>query len=1008
MKRSLSIMLVLAMLVSVFVLAIPTGAAREDGGDQDQTKDWYKEPGWYPISTSDELLKIESGAEDYVKKYYLTTDIVLAASTTWNNPKYVLIDGDGHSITITNERSSMYSSPENIEVRNLVLKGDVEIKNESEAFNSPFTRYNSKGWVKMENVVSEVNIKYTKYSNRSQSVSGVYQSAGSGSYFKDVTYNGTVTFGKCAFVDYTGAMIGSATSTVFENVVNNGSLICESQIITQRADPDGNAIYQESVVEKRTNPANGKEYNYKVEYTQYANNEKVELGGIVGIATGCTFINCENNGSILYMGTPNRTVRYTYVVLYNPDGTVLKQDENGQKVDYTRYQKTANEYKANIEIGYVGGFAGYASGANTFENCSNNGFIVLDAYDERYGFAGGFTGYMTGSATFENCTNNSDIKTVADGTWYIGGLTGHIGTKESFIFKNCVNNGKLTSYNTGKGSTSQCAVAGIAAYVEGSSNGNNFRVELIDCVNNGEITASSSANMNAENWGGMLGQVYALPRLYFTNCINNADIVRPQAEKDGFFIGTGGFIGGFRLLGTDLGWIKLPTDVEYVFTNCVNAGNVKGVRAGGFYGNTTEIIVKEPETNENMIVTFDGCVNLGEITGTSKAGGFAAGCYSGSSEGAINIVVKNSANGGNIISENNAGGFFGVLDASGTLKVSNSVNYGAVGILDNEGLPVTASAAAIAANAGETTATGFINIGNINGKIATPLMLGTLNEASRGNSYLESSVEGEFDSSLAVSALEPLLTAINGMDLLASNYKQMLLDIADYRKYNSSTHLDLTTDGSGFSTLATVCDKVEATISEAMGDPLNYFQKDVNDLYAELRAALAMLKEKVDFAGLNDLLAKATEKLSDGNTYSETSVAKLNKAMSDARTLIAKGDKATAKEVKDMNEVLAKAIETLRRVRVDKDDNNTGNNTGNNAGNDNTGNDNNDNNNNNNTGNETNKPTETTPVTDTSATDATATDAVEESGCGSVIGGAAVVLVAVTALGMGAALKKRD
>ena len=1015
MKRGLSILLIIVMLLSVVVMAIPASAASDTRGLKEWDTPWDDEPGqWTPISSSEALCSIVSGSADKLTKYYLTADIVMDNSVSHKSPKYFILDGNGHSITVTDERSSIFATPENAKVRNLIIDGSVEIENADNAFNSPFSMYNTSGWIEMENVISNVNITYSKCTNRFQSVSGVWQSSATGSYFKDVTYNGTIFIEDGSLIDYMGAIIGKATGTTFENVVNNGDIIFLGQVTTmsytlKEVEENGKKVqklegYMVTDQTKSKDANNGnKEYVSKTTTYQGHNDEKFQLGGFVGTASGCTFIDCVNNGSMVYGGVKNTVEIKSTIVTYNPDGSVLQQeitetDANGNEVKKKVDKTTAVKRSANVELERLGGFVGEASGTCTFKNCRNNALIVLNAYDTRYAFAGGFVGYVSGSASFEECTNNCDIKATQDGTWYIAGFAGYCGTKGTYTFDKCANNGKLTSYNTGKGSDSICGIAGFVGYADGS---NTFEISFNDCANNGDFKTNNSAKMYKEYWGGFIAQGIFMTKASFTRCINNGDLVRPFAESDKFYEGTAGFIGAFRRMGKSP-WTTM-TNGEVSFTDCINFGDISGLRAGGFYGATTESDLSDTVLVENLKVNFTNCVNVGDITGSKMAGGLVGGYHASNGDGPFTFTVTKCANGGKVTSSNNAGGLFGMISEKAVVNISNCVNYGDIGEKDVvTGAPAAAVAAGLVAKAAQISVKNSMNLGYVQGKMMNPIAVASFE--AKGNKYLSTSIEeGDYGDMLAFPDATAMAAAIDQMGLIASNYKSMLNDIAEYRNYNSTTHIDMTDDNSGFIKLKEACDAAEASIKKDMLDPLNYTQKQANECYTLLVNALANLQEKINFTKLKELLDSANEKLNDGNRYSDTSVEKLKAEMDAANALIDKGNDAKNKEVNNAIKSLENAINTLRRVRPIGEEEDT-------------------------TTPDVEKPTE--KPTDTPAGDATgdatgdanvdatqpSTDApsegdtqpVEESGCGSVIGGAAVVMVAVAALGAGLALKKKE
>ena len=128
----------------------------------------------------------------------------------------------------------------------------------------------------------------------------------------------------------------------------------------------------------------------------------------------------------------------------------------------------------------------------------------------------------------------------------------------------------------------------------------------------------------------------------------------------------GGFIGLFP---------SLEQGDALSFDKCVNNGNVygSGKNIGGFIG----------FISGNMNMTISSSINTGNVTGGGKYVGGFVGYYSGSNLNA-NTTISSSINTGNVTGNEGAGGFFGFV-GTGTFSMTECINNGTVGQNKNVG-----------------------------------------------------------------------------------------------------------------------------------------------------------------------------------------------------------------------------------------------------------------------------------------------------------------------------------
>lgn len=130
---------------------------------------------------------------------------------------------------------------------------------------------------------------------------------------------------------------------------------------------------------------------------------------------------------------------------------------------------------------YIGGIAGELS-TGTIENCINNVTISGAKY------AGGIVGFPV-SCTIKNCLNNASVS----GTQYAGGIGGSKNASagdNTVIIINCVNNGNVTTSDTGEAS------GGITGHIGSYTQ----KLSLSNTANTGVITKNSSPS--SEIYGG--------------------------------------------------------------------------------------------------------------------------------------------------------------------------------------------------------------------------------------------------------------------------------------------------------------------------------------------------------------------------------------------------------------------------------------------------------------------------------------------------------------------------
>lgn len=215
----------------------------------------------------------------------------------------------------------------------------------------------------------------------------------------------------------------------------------------------------------------------------------------------------------------------------------------------------------------VGGAVGYIFNGKV-ENCVANSNVTIASVKNIR--AGGFVG-QTNRSQYLNCIANGNVTSDA-GTTSItaraagfcgvitrGGVAGDEATAEYTTFENIITNGDVY----GKSGNAVMA-AGIAAdyYVNNKTwAGLDIKVKMINCVNNGNITAESIGTAgypHAGGIGGYTGNGYF--DYEFIACVNGGEVKSIGGKQER----AGGIIGSVY-----------SAKAEYVFDQCISVGELK-------------------------------------------------------------------------------------------------------------------------------------------------------------------------------------------------------------------------------------------------------------------------------------------------------------------------------------------------------------------------------------------------------------------------------------------------
>ena len=491
MKKTISILLIITMLLSMIVVsAVPAFAAESTvetvGANKDTcgntlepgaNTDTYKDnENWTAISTYEELAAMEKG-----KSYYLTADITMSASIA--KVPYVTLDGNGYKIITT---APVFDHTSNVTVKNLTV--DATLNHEDNGYLTALARWTShEGWTKIHNCTFNVSITSVKNTYASQKIAGVTINAMEGSEFKNVLVNADILVEgeEISQLNGVAGIVGMATATAFENCIVNGSIEVNAKdafkntgdndngvaglvgrAIAPNADKDGcsfknctnnlDIIMNAPAFAGKTTPAEG-----ETARDVACNN----LGGIAGFSMNAKYENCRNAGDVT-LGAKATGWRVGGIVGHNWNKLTMNTVKNTGSLSCAA---------ADIAGGIVG-FSNYSTTA--IKDVQNDGAVFGKNY------AGGIIGYAVGnydnSVEITNCQNSGAIKSTAVAT---GAIVGSSVVSGGLKISNAFNYGALTA-----GTAENCAVAAIVGTTE------NTRCEIKNCMNIGVITGGNAAH----------------------------------------------------------------------------------------------------------------------------------------------------------------------------------------------------------------------------------------------------------------------------------------------------------------------------------------------------------------------------------------------------------------------------------------------------------------------------------------------------------------------------------
>lgn len=323
---------------------------------------------------------------------------------------------------------------------------------------------------------------------------------------------------------------------------------------------------------------------------------------------------------------------------------------------------------------YAGGLVGRMLNINSFiKNSKNFGNVSAS------GYVGGIIG--EGRGNLENVKNLGSVNGTSS---YVGGVAGYTygltlknvynslegekifefeGTEQAHEIKSAGSyvGGFIGSINTGSIVTIQNSINRTnvfgASYVGGIIGRSYQTVTLNTVENHGNV--KSSENSGSGMTGGFIG-IQASGVVTITNCLNagNVEGLKIANSVNNYSYATGGFVGAITASGAS---IKI--------TDSQNSGKVTGEFAGGIIGYN--------QITSIMSTQLIRVVNTGDVLSESgKDGrdyyGYAAGFIATSASNSGSAYIKDSYNSGNVTGRY-VGGLVGYVY---NIEIESSTNYG--------------------------------------------------------------------------------------------------------------------------------------------------------------------------------------------------------------------------------------------------------------------------------------------------------------------------------------------
>ncbi len=529
MKKLLSMLLIVTMLLSTVLIAIPViNAAPAGTGITD-------------------LSQITSGAQ-----YYLKNDIYVYEDTNgedkgglYNFVSGATLDGNGYKIILGTAEApvvqqGVFGWAANATFKNIILEGYMTV---SGSYAGPLSNGFDQGCT-MENVKSNVNITVTGDTSGVGGVIGKVQNYGTIN-MKNVSYTGTITVNEgvtCTRVGGIISMFGNEYNSEFAKTATFSNCYFEGKL-----DVKGNAEYVGGILGSTIKKSDAITFDACVvsgDINVVSTGNGCKIGGLVGYVSDTGSVTVKNcvvaGGTITSSATATSYIGGLVGFVYGSipvtiDSCVTIPNADGDPV--------VNVLHAAQQT-YAGGILGMIQdnySTVVVKNCVNTADVVNKVSGPwKWMLTGGIVGSFsrvkdaeTANYTIANCHNQGDVT-----GWWAGGILGGgwqlQSSKLTINIEYCTNDGDIygrfqLSDGSWKGETAAGIVSNLQHNQEGADswmpNNNGITLNVIGCINNGDVNGrTATAGILALNECGQLTTT-------ILNCANTGAITSAESSN---------------------------------------------------------------------------------------------------------------------------------------------------------------------------------------------------------------------------------------------------------------------------------------------------------------------------------------------------------------------------------------------------------------------------------------------------------------------------------------------
>ncbi len=518
MKKILSMLLIVAMLISMVVVAVPTAFAAD------------VPEGFTAIENFDNLA---AGG-----KYYLTKDITVEGRKGIGSD--VILDGGGHTVTYTGT-TALFGWANNVTVKNLNMVGTIEASGNN-AYNEGVLTNGFEGNSTIENCNFDVDLTFEGTVQYLGGVTGKHESTGNTITLKNIVNKGDITVNGLV-INGCGGIIGwtNSSNAIIDNCVYEGNIT-----ITNNT---GNQSFAGGIVGKIQRNATITNCINKgdVKLTHTAINKNNGVGGIVGQidSTGnseaaVVVDTCFNYGEV-YVGKDAPATHAGGIigkVKANSSVKVLNSVNFGKvsTMATSGWQGTAGIVGTYMTMNESWSWSAVKGGDLDIVNCHNYGDIygmdaagVLGSGRELFNdltidieycsnsgeitgsseMAGGIAAYLGicggngANITVSNTYNNANVTSAN----HAGGIIGEAQAPKTVTIKNSVSVGDIKA-GEGKKADTVIAVCGVTPTIKNCADNSGATKNLVAADKWTKIAENIGNNTMNDYWLG--GAPYAL------------------------------------------------------------------------------------------------------------------------------------------------------------------------------------------------------------------------------------------------------------------------------------------------------------------------------------------------------------------------------------------------------------------------------------------------------------------------------------------------------------------